>query len=537
MECQKDYDLVGYFNNEISEIEKSEIEQHLVSCPDCQQELEDIKKTVISLKRLPEIEPSYDFTAKVIGYVKKKYTLPSSAINGKKPVQASDILKYYLRRSSPWAISVTLHIMVLVALAFIIVKQFSFNTGNISKGVESSYIVYVPEPINVPRISINQKEVFNRINNTDDKIIKHIEGRIDETKREELLAKYDGKDTVKAVSQGIKWLADSQENVGKWSPQKYGGREEYTVALTGLSLLCFTAEGNTHVKGKYAKTVNRAVKYLISVQEPNGLLNTPLPKNRSVNYMYNHGIATYALLEDYFIAHNYPESESNELTKTLGESIIKAVSFIVQSQSNNGGWGYLSNSQLPNTSVTVWQVQALRLASMLDIPGVDNALRKSYQWLGDVTNDNGLVDYKESADYPNSPYALTASGITAYLWIDSLPVMKSEENNVIKKRLDNLYNKQIALFSENLPLSKSATDNDFCYWYWGTMVMISPDNQEWQKWNAQIKEILIKNQAENGTWQFNDKWGMFGGQLYTTTMAILTLQVYYRYPPMRVRAS
>ncbi|MFH1230466.1 MAG: prenyltransferase/squalene oxidase repeat-containing protein [Planctomycetota bacterium] len=566
MKCQKDYDLVGYFNGEMNDAEKSEIKQHLVSCFACRRGLEDIKESILSLRNLPEIEPSPDFTKNVIDCVKKEYARPTLVVPEQEFISLWNIIKYYLRRSPPWAVSAALHIIIFAAFTFIFVNQIpkSFNPygnrwtniylpkeSNLPDGQagieEHKTVVDSVASSHIPEFMINQKELINKISQGDDKIIKHIVNRVDEENREELLAKYNGKETVQAVSRGTKWLAQSQEETGNWVPSKYGGRDEYTAALTGLAILCFTGQGNSHLKGDFSRTVNKSVKYLISVQQPNGLFSTSLPDLASGQAaMYNHGIATYALLEDYLIAHNYPESEYDELTKELGEVIIKAISFIIKAQSNNGGWGYIPKSSLPDTSVTVWQIQALRLASILDMPGVEYALYKSRQWLCDVTDDNGFVGYQSLLDYPNGPYALTAAGSIAYLWIDSLPIMKSDkQDDVIKKRLDGLHRKQIDLLTENLPrVGKISIENDFYYCYWGSMAMISPPpdgqvvgNSEWEKWNAQIKEILIKSQSETGNWQVNDKWGMFGGQLYATTIAVLTLQVYYRYPPMGVKSS
>jgi hypothetical protein len=35
-----------------------------------------------------------------------------------------------------------------------------------------------------------------------------------------------------------------------------------------------------------------------------------------------------------------------------------------------------------------------------------------------------------------------------------------------------------------------------------------------------------------GSWHFNEKWGNVGGRLYTTALAAMTLEVYYRFMPL-----
>jgi hypothetical protein len=51
-----------------------------------------------------------------------------------------------------------------------------------------------------------------------------------------------------------------------------------------------------------------------------------------------------------------------------------------------------------------------------------------------------------------------------------------------------------------------------------------------------MREQLIRTQAqighESGSWHFDDQHGNVGGRLYNTAMAVMTLEVYYRYMPL-----
>ena len=70
MKCNKDYDLVGFLNNEVTDIEKSEITAHISECSDCLNELAGIRSAIRSLREVPQIEPAPDFTARVLKAVK-----------------------------------------------------------------------------------------------------------------------------------------------------------------------------------------------------------------------------------------------------------------------------------------------------------------------------------------------------------------------------------------------------------------------------------------------------------------------------------
>jgi len=74
------------------------------------------------------------------------------------------------------------------------------------------------------------------------------------------------------------------------------------------------------------------------------------------------------------------------------------------------------------------------------------------------------------------------------------------------------------------------------YWYYGTMAMYLSGGQEWDRWNQQMKATLLDSQVTNGanqgSWEPNGLWAGYGGRTYSTAMAALTLEVYYRYLPI-----
>ena len=54
--------------------------------------------------------------------------------------------------------------------------------------------------------------------------------------------------------------------------------------------------------------------------------------------------------------------------------------------------------------------------------------------------------------------------------------------------------------------------------------------------NYVVREVLISEQIKTGkdagSWDPNDEWGRYGGRLYSTALATLTLEVYYRFLPL-----
>ncbi len=91
------------------------------------------------------------------------------------------------------------------------------------------------------------------------------------------------------------------------------------------------------------------------------------------------------------------------------------------------------------------------------------------------------------------------------------------------------------------PQWDSDGDVDFYYWYYGTMVMFQMGGDYWERWNDDMRDMLIEKQEKDpqnkyegkkGSWNPVGKWCYSGGRPYATAVGALCLEVYYRYLPM-----
>jgi hypothetical protein len=76
----------------------------------------------------------------------------------------------------------------------------------------------------------------------------------------------------------------------------------------------------------------------------------------------------------------------------------------------------------------------------------------------------------------------------------------------------------------------------FYYWYYGTLAMHQMGGRYWRAWNEKIKTMLPENQRRQpdelvGSWD-PDSAVLNGGRIFSTAMAILTLETYYRFSPL-----
>ena len=83
----------------------------------------------------------------------------------------------------------------------------------------------------------------------------------------------------------------------------------------------------------------------------------------------------------------------------------------------------------------------------------------------------------------------------------------------------------------NLPNSQ---DPNFHYWFFGTLALFQSQGEEWQAWNQQLRNALLKLQEKEGkdagSWPPSGTHHMNGmGRVITTAYSTLSLQAYYRH--------
>ena len=63
----------------------------------------------------------------------------------------------------------------------------------------------------------------------------------------------------------------------------------------------------------------------------------------------------------------------------------------------------------------------------------------------------------------------------------------------------------------------------------------------WERWNDSLQATLLDSQRRDGplagSWDHDTVWGGYGGRVYSTALATLCLEVYYRFLPMYIEAA
>lgn len=319
--------------------------------------------------------------------------------------------------------------------------------------------------------------------------------------------------TEAAVEAALRFIAGDQRPAGNWDPITSGaGRETRTLGtdragagrsattgLTGLALLSMLGAGNTHQTGPYADNVRRGLTYLILNQKPDGSLAGDAALYEAT---YCHGLAALAMCEVAAITQD-PSAIA---------SAAAAVRYTVAMQHpTTGGWRYVKGDP-GDTSQLGWQAMVLDAGRMAGVPVNDQAFVLTGRFLRSVRGGSagGLASYRPG-DGPTR--TMTAEALSTRLLLgERIPPQELQEaEDYLLRQLpgigrDNLYG-----------------------WYYTSLALHQLQDDAWRTWNDAMKKHLLARQQPNGSWPVDSEWGGYGGRVYTTAMAALCLEVYYRH--------
>jgi hypothetical protein len=320
--------------------------------------------------------------------------------------------------------------------------------------------------------------------------------------RVQLVRKHGGTTlTEAAVARGLRWIAAQQWADGSWPLQ----HDDDHQAGTSLALLPFLGAGQTHLSGLYTTQVAGGLRYLLNHQDADG----DLRGDSSLQFgMYVHGQATIVLCEALAMTHD----------ERLREPAQRAVDFIVAAQHPRGGWRY-EPGQEGDTSVLGWQLMALQSARAAGLKVPNDTLDLADQYLETVQSENG-------AFYAYQPYREPTHVMTAEALLCRMYLGWGLDHPGIRQGTRTLVDE----------FPPAADDPDYYYWYYATQAIHHVGGRLWQRWNHALREELVSLQRTQGrhagSWDPEGPHASVGGRLYVTSMAVCTLEIYYRHAPI-----
>ena len=347
------------------------------------------------------------------------------------------------------------------------------------------------------------------------------------------LKKYGGDAaTERAVSKGLDYLASIQNDDGTWGNRRRG-QEKYGqvfVGKTGLCLLAFLGAGHTPTSNtQHSEVTRRAMAALLATQVRG--------RHFGRSSSYSHGITTYALAECY------------ALTKDpkLRAPLEGAVGWILANQNlgrdrrNRGGWGYFSPTLDPEdtfsrSSASAWQIMALESARLSGINVPDEALRAARQFLlSSYDRRYRYFLYSRDPERLRSEWRTLPASTPAAVFCLQLFGMDPQTDDRLAAGIDYTLERAPRRY-------RKYSDDDFVlqgagnvyFWYYGSLACFMAGGESWDRWNEALKRVLIGGQSQDGSFRPIDAYADQAGDTqrdrsYTTSLCVLSLEVYYRY--------
>jgi hypothetical protein len=357
-----------------------------------------------------------------------------------------------------------------------------------------------------------------------------LKGRVSAESRARLVKEGGGNEASEAaVALGLRWLALHQANDGHWSLQDFhrcarerpgariftctcgGPGQRNDTAATAFALLPFLGAGITPKsdggwKDNHRKVVEAGLTWLVKHQAKSGDLG---------GGMYAHGLGTITLCEAYALS-------EDAAIKTAAQ---KAIDFIVAAQDpTKNGWRYTPRAGA-DTSVTGWQVAALKSGQMAGLKVPRTTFAGAEKWLDSVqTEDGSGYGYIDNKATPT----MTAVGLLCRLYQGWSP----RKAGLVKG---------VETLSKHVPGGEGEVKSMY-FNYYATQVMHHMGGDNWTNWNPRMRDKLVKAQDQGkdekhahqaGSWDpKDDTFGEQGGRIMQTSLSLLTLEVYYRHVPL-----
>ncbi len=347
-------------------------------------------------------------------------------------------------------------------------------------------------------------------------------GSRDGESKERLIREWGGTSaSEEAVAQALKWIIKHQLPDGGWDldhtrgpgdfrDSSHPGNRPARNAATALAVLPLLGAGHTHTTGQYKKEVRYALEYLMSKGKKSG---------RGISYlepggtMYSHGLVSIVFCEAYAMTKD----------PMLAPFAQGTIWYIEDAQDPiGGGWRYRPREP-GDTSAVGWQVMALKSGKISGLNINPRTYKRTEKFLDSVSTSGGAF-----YGYVDPPRGQPADARTAVGLLCRMYMGWDKAN-------PGMVDGTAAISEEGPSIGVGA---NMYYNYYATQVMKHIGGNKWNKWNTKMRNFLVKSQDKKanaaGSWHFGGRnhASEAGGRLYATSLACMTLEIYYRYLPL-----
>ena len=299
---------------------------------------------------------------------------------------------------------------------------------------------------------------------------------------------------VRQSGEAALWIAAQQEPDGTWSPSRTGGNDAYRPALTALAIMALQRQAPE----AQAASIRRGVAALVAMQTPEGAFC-----QRRGAQLYNHAFAANALFA-------LPSPLS--LEPDVRAARERALAFSLAAQNPQGAWDYTADGP-GNTALSVWQIALLTQARGQGWTDDRGHLRRSLAWL-QCQSDGHAFGYRQAGmPPPGGGQGLTLTAMAAATLLDAaraypalVPAAEAAADAVRQARF------------RDTRMAPDYYRDYFLSRVWAGFA----DQRALDAVQARLAMAPSASGAAGTYWVANDAWRHAGGDLYATTMALLS---------------
>ncbi len=335
-----------------------------------------------------------------------------------------------------------------------------------------------------------------------------------------------------SVDRALAWMSTQQNADGSFPTFSAG-----QPAVTSFCIMAFLSRGHQPGLGPYGQQINRAIDFVLECQMSDGLFSYQTPEAEHVDQhashaaTYNHAIAGLMLGEVYG---HVTGQRAMKARKAINKALLFTRDLQLRPKDHpldKGGWRYLRHydSIDSDLSVTAWQLMFLRSArnAEFNVPQscVDGAMDFVHRcW----DPQQGVFAYARHSDggYDHANRGLEGAGIL------SLSLAGQHQTPMAQTAGNWLLAHPYTKFGE------VAGDGDRYFYssYYCSQAAMQLGGRYWEGIYPPLVESMLSAQSPDGSWPAEPTgWDGAFGNLYTTSMAVLSLTPPYQLLPVYQR--
>jgi hypothetical protein len=326
-----------------------------------------------------------------------------------------------------------------------------------------------------------------------------------------------------AVDRGLGFLAKSQEADGSFPTSSIA-----QPAVTSLCIMAFLSRGHQPGRGPYGTALERAIDYVLDMQNvSSGAIMPARFIGATTNCgSYSHGISGVMLAEV------YGTTNAGRHTR-IGLAITKALEHTRQQQRiskvslDEGGWRYPFRHE-SDLSVTSWQLMFYRAARNAEFKVPEEWVREAMNYVH-RSFDVSQRSFVYGISYPQHRYFTRGMAGAGIVCLALGGEYRSETARAAGEWI---------LQHSFEPYNNSRHEEDRYHYgaFYCSQAMFQLGGNYWDRFFPSLLRVLGAAQHQDGSWDPESiQEDQEFGSVYTTSLAVLTLEVPYQILPIYQR--